>query len=400
MKVAEMSNSTVIIGMANYISSPPSALFEQLTVPAVGKEDLVAGYLWILQFMTWSTFWKVLLVFSILANFKNFPLIYHLRILNGVRFVLRSQRSSKTLSPDQLFQPLITSSKATLMETDVFGHKSNSTYFSDIDIARVHLLTTLFSKAIEDVRGSTTMNGLSGKARSGFTLPLGAVCCSFRRELKPYETYDMWTRILSWDEKWFYLVTHFVKKGAKVEPHEFTLYPRQSTSSSSSRKGSLTDDQRRGSRDSTTDGPNPAIAASALSKIVFKNNRRTLKPEMMLELAGLLPKKEENSESVRERVSKERSESMSSSDRDADSGYDSPSHRHEYLTDPGVWTREVIEAERKRGMKQASLLAGLSALENEFNEEIALGRHYDGHGFEGVAATLAQLGGMSNYQLL
>lgn len=144
---------------------------------------------------------KAVLVLLVFANFKNFPLIYHLRVLNGIRFVLRSQRPKVKLCPEHIFLPLITSSRATLMETDVFGHKSNSTYFSDVDIARTHFVTTVFSEAIEKFRGSTTMNGLSGKPRSAFTMPLGEVGCSFKKELKPYEPYDMWTRILTWDDK-------------------------------------------------------------------------------------------------------------------------------------------------------------------------------------------------------
>lgn len=227
---------------------------------------------------TLSVLYKILLLVLVAANLKNFPLVYHLRILNGIRFVLRSQRPSVTLMPEHLFQPLITSSKATLLETDVFGHKSNSTYFSDVDIARTHFVTTVFGEAIESFRGSTTMNGLSGKPRSSFTMPLGAVSCSFRKEIKPYETYDMWTRILSWDEKWFYLVTHFVKRSAGIKPEEHTLYPKQNTTRQS----------RRFSR-TTTDVDSSAVCASALSKVVFKDGRKTIPPHIMLELAGLLP---------------------------------------------------------------------------------------------------------------
>lgn len=155
----------------------------------------------ILELFTPSTIAKAVLLLLVIANLKNFPLIYHLRILNGIRFVLRSQRPKIKLNPEHLFLPLITSSRATLLETDVFGHKSNSTYFADVDIARTHFVTTVFSEAIEKFRGSTTMNGLSGKPRSAFTMPLGGVSCNFKKELKPYEAYDMWTRILSWDNK-------------------------------------------------------------------------------------------------------------------------------------------------------------------------------------------------------
>lgn len=398
-----------------YSAMPSYTALSSFTVPMMSKDDIATMYLWLFQCLSWSTALKILVFVLVAANFKNFPLVYHLRILNGVRFVLRSQRSSKPLTPDQLFQPLITSSKATLMETDVFGHKSNSTYFSDVDVARVHLLTTLFSKAIENYRGSTTMNGLSGKTSSAFTIPLGGVSCSFRKELKPYETYDMWTRILSWDQKWFYLVTHFVKKGAKIEPREYTMYPRQmsTSSSASSRKGSMASVERRESKDSTGGIAQPAIAASAMSKIVFKNGRITLAPEVMLELAGLLPPKEKNPVAHREELKEAQIEANAKDNpaanptellpdldtSDSDSGYESPRRNSEDNASQS-WTRERIEAERQRGMKMASLLAKQTALEDEFSDEAALGRHYDGHGVEGVVSTLAQLGKLSRYQLL
>lgn len=382
---------------------PSTAFLEQVSVHTVAIDKFSFAFQNVLQYFTWSSLWKILILISIAVNFKNFPLVYHLRILNGVRFVLKSQRSTLPLTPDHLFQPLITSSKATLMETDVFGHKSNSTYFSDVDISRTHLVTTLFSKAIEDIRGSTTMNGLSGKPRSLFTIPLGAVSCCFRRELKPYETYDMWTRILSWDEKWIYLVTHFVKKGAKVHPEHYSLYPQQnsvSSSSDGSRKNSTANIDQRASKNLTTTGSNPGIAASALSKIVFKKDRHTIRPESMLEQAGLLPKKDAvtATESVKGNTIEE-SPKPSNISSDDITNVGLPEVLQSCST-TSWWTRERIEAERQRGMNLAMLLAAQSQLEHELNEDVALGRHYDGHGFEGVVATLAQLGGISNYQLL
>ena len=359
----------------------------------------VVAFIW--QQLTFSFVWKAVLLIFIAFNLKNFPLIYHLRILNGVRFVLKSQRPQQDLTPDQLFQPLITSSRAPLMEIDVFGHKSNSTYFSDVDIARTHFALTVFSKAIEKMRGGTTMNGLSGKARSAFTMPLGAVSCCFKRELKPYEKYDIWTRILSWDQKWFYLVTHFVKHGHKIEPTEHSMYPRQDAGS------------RRGSTDQEMNG---AICASALSKVVFKNGRITIAPEVMLELAGLLPAKATESEGKTAELEHAQAKGnkvdslpnkpavevvQNLEGLDTDSGYDGS--RDGSVNEAQVtWTRERIEQERLRGMEIASTLAAQSKLEEEFtgSEGPALGRHYDGHGIEGVVSTLAQLGKLSNYQLL
>ena len=123
-----------------------------------------------------------------------------LRLLNGFRFVLHSLRTEKPITPDLLFQPLITSSQAPLAEIDLYMHKSNSTYFTDLDVARTHLLCTLFARGIEKVRGGTG-SVVKGKV-SNFAVALGAVSCSFRRELKPYEKYELYTRVLSWDQKW------------------------------------------------------------------------------------------------------------------------------------------------------------------------------------------------------
>lgn len=149
-----------------------------------------------------STLWKLLLVALIFGNLKNIPGVYHLRLLNAFRFVIRTCRTEEPVKPEHLFQPIITSSKATLMETDLYLHKSNSTYFSDLDIARTHLICTLFSKGIEKVRGGTS--GVVGGKVSSFAVALGAVSCSFRRELKPYEAYDMCknTQEISYTATW------------------------------------------------------------------------------------------------------------------------------------------------------------------------------------------------------
>lgn len=371
-----------------------------------------------------STIWKLSLVGLFIANLKNIPGVYHLRLLNAFRFVLRTQRTSDGPKPDQLFQPIITSSKATLMETDLYLHKSNSTYFSDVDIARTHLICTLFSTGIEKVRGGTS--GLVKGKTSSFAVALGAVSCSFRRELKPYESYDMWTRILAWDEKWLYVVTHFVKKGAKIEPNEFTLYTRQNSVNGSSRnspRGSVVSISGGSRRDSlagvASDESKCAIAASALSKVVFKNGRITISPEVMLEASGVLPpkpsetKKEHHDQLAETQIKANIAElaasqiapiktmqtvddlesSNSESSRSRGSSVDESSNLDQ-------WTWDMIENERKRGLKVASALAAQSLLENELNDTEALGRHTDGSGIAGVVLTLAQLGKMSNYQFL
>ena len=55
-------------------------------------------------------------------------------------------------------------------------------------------------------------------------IALGAVTCHFKREIQPYERFEIWTRVLSWDRKWIYLLSHIVREGA-VRPDDWALQP-------------------------------------------------------------------------------------------------------------------------------------------------------------------------------
>jgi hypothetical protein len=233
------------------------------------------------------------------------------------------------------------------------------------------------------MRGGTA--AITGAKRPLFGLALGAVSCSFKRELKPYESYELWSRILSWDEKWIYIVTHFVRKGA-VLPSKYTLYPQQNSGEEEMKR-----------RDSTSsidsmDG-NEAVVATALSKCVFKQGRRTISPALMLRESGLLPTKSLDDALPRE-VDQVPIPSCSSSDSGIDVADDEEEEDSEL---------DRIEKERQRGMRVAFTLASQSqnALEMEFTAESeALGRHSDGTGIAGVVSTLAQLAHLKKDQIL
>lgn len=241
------------------------------------------------------------------------------------------------------------------MEIDFNMHKTNSSYFSDVDVARTHLLCTLFSKSIEQMRGTT--GAIGRKSKDGmFGIALGAVSCSFKKELKPYETYEMWSRLLSWDEKWVYVVTHFVRKDSVV-PDEYTLYPQQGRRNSKGLNGAKFDHQK-------------GIYGTALSRCVFKQGRKTITPEIMLRLSGLLPEQ--------------------------------TTAEQEF---PGTldWTPHRMEEERKRGLEVARQLttSSQSDLEQEFSgQSEVLGSHSDGSGLLGVVSTLAQLVHLKRDQIL
>lgn len=96
-------------------------------------------------------------------------------------------------------------------------------------------------------------------------------------------------------------------------------------------------------RKGTVVGRSDAIFASAISKYVFKNGRRTVLPVEALQSLRLLPEVVEKTH--------------------GDDGRDS-SHR------TGHWTREQIEEENKRGMEFARHFAELGNLEALFNDAV------------------------------
>ena len=212
---------------------------------------------------------------------------------------------------------------------------------------------------------------------------LGAVSCSFRKEVKPYQPYEIWTRVLSWDRKWLYLVTHFVFKDA-VKPKGYSLYPGQNS-------------KKRGRKELIN--MEDAIIASALSRCVFKKGRLTISPENMLKMSGLLPEPPSfplcptgsNSISLTQEQSNKihdvRSKVVESVETTL-TGVDIRVIHSTHVTTEGVdkprqqrtedWTWERVESERRRGMELAGLLGRLSGLEQEFSAETeALGRHVD-----------------------
>jgi hypothetical protein len=217
----------------------------------------------------------------------------------------------------------------------------------------------------------------------------------------------MWSKIMAWDEKWIYIVTHFVRKGA-VRPKSYSLYPQQGPAGLKAEDLAKLDEKhesktrppfdeeamRRASFDSINstsssgsesefifDGPRPSkqIFATALSKCVFKSGRKTVAPELMLQMSGLLP------------VIKP----VEDGDMNAQ------------VTIENMKTKAILEGvemERQRGLKIAHNLAAENQyrLESEFpgEEREALGRHSDGAGIIGVVNILLQLAHMKQGQVL
>ena len=306
-------------------------------------------------------------------------------------------------------------SRVPLLDCDYNLHKSNSTYFTDFDVARLHLLVCLVSSGM--VKTGTEL----GKgARVG--IALGAVSCNFRREIKPYQAFEVWTRVLAWDQKWLYTVSHFVKKGS-VKPKGWTLQPWRKVRLGNNKERAVNEltaeevtklerivtaenegNLAQGAISPSATPAHPAIFASAIARYVFKHKRLTIPPERILRNSNLLPpepimlerppplKSESSSSSIVNEsspapdtallsipgASKIATASSASEPSSTNvNGNVTSNGNDEARVDSWTWTR--IEAERQRGLGIAEHLARLEELNGEFNYDggLALGEYTD-----------------------
>ena len=227
-------------------------------------------------------------------------------------------------------------------------------------------------------------NGYKGPKR--VWIMLGGVSCNFRREIKPYQAFEIWTRVLSWDHKWIYVITHFVKKGA-VKPPGYTLQPGKKAGRPAT-KSSETSSNGSASKDKSV--PHSAIFATGISKYVAKHGRFTVPPERIIESSGLLPPKPADhatpqpttdSPAVPLEGTAVPTEPMSTVQDLTSSGAQdlldvALSVKH---TADGEWDWERVEQERRRGMAIAEGWTKLEALHDEFtgDERAALGHFRD-----------------------
>ncbi|GAP84599.2 putative capsule polysaccharide biosynthesis protein [Rosellinia necatrix] len=280
---------------------------------------------------------RIIALAVVLVNWKSLPLAWTFRIFNGMVAHL-IVRPAHTYTPDRLFDPVRTSTHVTLLEVDYNVHKSNSTYFADLDVSRTHLVGHLLARGCRALHANAA-TGLvrdprdpaRSPARGAFGVVLGGVQCSFRRELRPYQRYDMWSRVLGWDRKWLYVVTHFVEPGAAVAR-----------------------------RPAGGGGWEDKVYASAVSKYVFKLGRLTVHPAVLIGASDMLPERpggwvrDDNNELV---------------DKDAETTTTTTTtngHTVPDATEPTAWDWKRTEEERLKGLEYAQHFAALDGLLGEF----------------------------------
>ncbi|KAF2219201.1 capsule polysaccharide biosynthesis protein [Elsinoe ampelina] len=277
---------------------------------------------------------RVFALLLLIVNWKSLPFAWTFRVwYTMVTHILL--RKPPSYPPSSLFSPVVTSSHVSLFETDYNLHKSNSTYFADLDVSRSHLVSHITARGIKLLnRNATTrlvMDPTSPNkpAKGRFGVFLGAVQCTFHREIGPFQRYEMWSRILAWDRKWLYMVTHFVEKGASKAGKKVVL----ETQGAGKAKG--------------TDAAK--VYGTAVSKYVFKMGRLTVHPAILLDASDLLPAREGGWVVGEEGVVE--SENLGEvSEQEA-----------------GQWSWRQTEQKRREGMKFAAHFAALEGLSKFFD---------------------------------
>ncbi|KAL2221037.1 hypothetical protein M432DRAFT_604886 [Thermoascus aurantiacus ATCC 26904] len=221
----------------------------------------------LVQWMPPLASWKTLALVLALLNIKSLPfswhirLIYHLirnmRLRPGAPLApkVKAAQDSKGGQPHPLFVPSSITSRTPLMETDYNIHKSNSTYFSDLDISRTALVSRLYYPGMSIVSKELDKE-LNLKKRAPIYVALGSVYCSFKREIKPYELFEIQSKVAGWDQKWLYILSFFLRPERRK-------------------------------------GEGKTLLATAISKYVVKKGRLTVPPERVLRASGFLPPRPE-----------------------------------------------------------------------------------------------------------
>lgn len=181
-----------------------------------------------------------------------------------------------------VFLPIITKTKVPILEGDFNLHKSNSTYFTDLDSSRSLLLSFLVFHGMSKTHKELATEGKNGV----MTVMLGSTYTHFKREIPTGYPYEVWSRILTWDQKWLYIVTHFVRKGKIVPKASVTEVI--SDRKPDAKNANASNRAFKAPKSFSRSDVEQSIFGTSISKCVFKKGRMTVAPERVLAASGLL----------------------------------------------------------------------------------------------------------------
>jgi acyl-CoA thioesterase FadM len=100
--------------------------------------------------------------------------------------------------PASLFETTSLRMRVWPNDIDVNGHLNNGRYLTMADIGRVDYI----------LRTGSARVALAQRARP----IVGDILAKFRRDLKPFERFEVRTRLLGWEGKWTFLEHRFVRR--------------------------------------------------------------------------------------------------------------------------------------------------------------------------------------------
>lgn len=249
-------------------------------------KEQTASYWVIGHFSNYNTkmFGKVLVgilaIFSV-SCYKYLPGAYTIRffwIAAKYLYIKKLEKLDDKGNVKSPFVSLIRKSKCCLLECDFFGfHKNNVTYFTELDLCRtectLNALHRYFKTCII-------------KGENFAFIPLASICNHFLKEMKPFQNYEMHTKIVGWGDKWLWLITVFtVDEKIKVIENRGNDETQKQVSSSESNNvpenvPPLYLNHKEG------DKFGKRVYCLSLGKLVFKKGRKTLQPWDVVQLAG------------------------------------------------------------------------------------------------------------------
>jgi hypothetical protein len=230
-------------------------------------------------------------------------------------------------------------------------------------------------------------------------IALGAVSCHFHREIAPYARYEVWTRLLTWDRKWLYIVSHFVEADTFV-PGSYALQPWKHIRIPKGGKRNGPGDGKGGRWEELNERERMnlkrKVFASSIAKYVVKKGRLTVPPEMVLERSQMLPPRPTGREVLGgwqpspsstspTSLSQSPTASPESLTKEGSEGEPANMVLEESLFpaspvgENGEWTWEKVQEERVKGLELAEAYDKLEGLKDFFDGGVdgAMGQYSD-----------------------
>ncbi|KDN38092.1 hypothetical protein K437DRAFT_296417 [Tilletiaria anomala UBC 951] len=246
---------------------------------------------------------KFVLGLLLVINWRSFPLLWHFQMF-GLAYKYRMEK----FPVKSIFFPWIKDSSAPLTLPGVEPQlKLNAlplgkNIFEDVTTLQfrawpddcdwnMHLSNSSYNKSLDYVRMAHIYRTFCRSCSDGSLIALGGAAYTYHREIPIGAKYDIELRVVTWDEKWFYLLARFVSpakrpgladsksiQNLKQLALDATSNPRvpvdkESGSGASSSRSSFTPKER-------------TVYCTAISRYVFKAKRRTIPPWFTVATSG------------------------------------------------------------------------------------------------------------------